>query len=86
MNRWKRHGRLRMGATPLDSMQSFHDSQQGVSGISFRIAANAEKPSSADRRLYPISVSRYDRVVRIEQSSSRMRILDLVSDITHLAT
>jgi hypothetical protein len=55
-----------------------------MSGISSRIARNAEKPSTADRTWYPscVRISAID--IRIEGSSSTMRILAVVSGISHL--
>src|ERR1035438_1444484 len=64
-------------------MRGMLRSERTMSGISVRISANAEKPSSAVRTQYPISVSKHDNDVRIEDSSSTMSSFNFVSGISN---
>jgi hypothetical protein len=59
-------------------------SERIISGISLRISANAENPSSAARTGYPISVSTDDNDSRIEGSSSTISSLSFVQGIYYL--
>lgn len=60
-------------------------SERSNSGTSFRISRNAEKPSSAERARYPLSVSASDSDNRTVGSSSTMSSVAGVAGIFHPA-
>jgi hypothetical protein len=59
-------------------------SERIMSGISFLMASNAEKPFGATRTAYPRAVNMIDRFPQIDASSSTTRRLAFTWYIVHL--